>query len=186
MTQGRSRSSAAARSACASAPIVSAVRTASGWSALGSKEVKARQRSVERVDARPGALEAKCRCLRAVEREREVGLSVRRSAPRQRGWPADTVEAVEHPEQLVVAELERRGGQKQHLLEHVAERTLKGLGVLLGLLVGEQPGERVGFLTWCASSSIRSGRCSFSAPRLAVHVPFRAWLSWRRALRIRV
>src|SRR4051794_14488901 len=56
------------------------------------------------------------------------------------------MEAVENVQQLVVTELERRCRQEQHLVEHVAQRSLQGFRVSLGLLVGEQTRHLVGVL----------------------------------------
>jgi hypothetical protein len=65
------------------------------------------------------------------------------SRPRGCRRPPNTVETVQDPQQLMMPELEGCGGEEEHPLERVAERTLEGCRVFFGLLVREQPSELV-------------------------------------------
>ena len=81
-----------------------------------------------------------CARSRAARRDSSCSSNWARAESRQ---PSDAVEPVQDPQQFVVAELEGCGGEKQHPLEHVAQRALEGHCVLFSLLVCEQAGELV-------------------------------------------
>ena len=84
------------------------------------------------------------------------------------------METVEHVEQLVVTELEGRGREEQHLLEHVPERSLQRLGVLLGFVVVEESSQPVRVLDVVGFVEDQQWQVTSRDPRLSVQATFSA------------